>query len=56
MGTALSRAERRRHKARIKRLGDEITLPGTTINPADAGYQPLLLTDPALRRRDSTNH
>ncbi|WP_131747794.1 aldo/keto reductase [Frankia sp. Cppng1_Ct_nod] len=34
---------------------DEIVPPGTTINPADAGYQPPSLTDPALRRRSSTN-
>ncbi|MEV0607866.1 aldo/keto reductase [Polymorphospora rubra] len=30
---------------------DEIVPPGVTINPADAGYQPPSLTDPARRRR-----
>ena len=30
---------------------DEIVPPGTTLNPADAGYQPPSLTDPAHRRR-----
>ncbi len=30
---------------------DEIVPPGTNLNPADAGYQPPALTDPALRRR-----
>ena len=30
---------------------DELVPPGTTINPADAGYTPPSLTDPALRRR-----
>jgi aryl-alcohol dehydrogenase-like predicted oxidoreductase len=30
---------------------DEIVPPGTTLNPADAGYQPPSLTDPARRRR-----
>jgi aryl-alcohol dehydrogenase-like predicted oxidoreductase len=30
---------------------DEIVPPGTNLNPADAGYQPPSLTDPALRRR-----
>lgn len=30
---------------------DEIVPPGTTLNPADAGYKPPSLTDPARRRR-----
>src|SRR5690606_27998256 len=30
---------------------DAIVPPGTTINPADLGYDPPSLTDPALRRR-----
>ncbi|MEO3748338.1 aldo/keto reductase [Plantactinospora sp. B5E13] len=30
---------------------DQIVPPGTTLNPADAGYQPPSLTDPARRRR-----
>src|SRR5487761_1807360 len=30
---------------------DEIVPPGTSLNPADGGYQPPPLTDPALRRR-----
>ncbi|MEV4627177.1 aldo/keto reductase [Micromonospora sp. NPDC049523] len=30
---------------------DEIVPPGTTLNPADAGYQPPELTDPRRRRR-----
>jgi aryl-alcohol dehydrogenase-like predicted oxidoreductase len=30
---------------------DELVPPGSNINPADAGYQPPALTDPALRRR-----
>ena len=30
---------------------DEIVPPGRTINPADAGYTPPALADPALRRR-----
>ncbi|MFG1886085.1 aldo/keto reductase [Micromonospora sp. NPDC049102] len=30
---------------------DAIVPPGTTLNPADAGYQPPSLTDPAGRRR-----
>ncbi|AGP52213.1 hypothetical protein M271_02910 [Streptomyces rapamycinicus NRRL 5491] len=30
---------------------DEIVPPGTTISPADEGYQPPSLTDPAARRR-----
>ncbi|WP_433318394.1 aldo/keto reductase [Micromonospora sp. CA-269861] len=29
---------------------DAIVPPGTTLNPADAGYQPQWLTDPAYRR------
>jgi hypothetical protein len=32
---------------------DEIVPPGTTVNPADRGYQPPALTDPFLRRRRS---
>jgi aryl-alcohol dehydrogenase-like predicted oxidoreductase len=30
---------------------DELASPGTTINPADTGYTPPSLADPALRRR-----
>jgi aryl-alcohol dehydrogenase-like predicted oxidoreductase len=30
---------------------DEIVPPGTTLNPADAGYRPPSLADPAQRRR-----
>ncbi|MEU8181213.1 aldo/keto reductase [Micromonospora sp. NPDC049047] len=30
---------------------DAIVAPGTTLNPADAGYQPSSLSDPAYRRR-----
>jgi aryl-alcohol dehydrogenase-like predicted oxidoreductase len=30
---------------------DQVVPPGTTLNPADAGWQPPALTDPALRRR-----
>ncbi|GGK07451.1 aldo/keto reductase [Pilimelia anulata] len=30
---------------------DEIVPPGVTLNPADAGYQPPSLTEPAVRRR-----
>ncbi|HEX6681748.1 MAG TPA: aldo/keto reductase [Candidatus Limnocylindrales bacterium] len=30
---------------------DEIVPPGTDLNPADAGYRPPSLTDPAVRRR-----
>ena len=30
---------------------DEIVPPGVTLNPADAGYQPPSITDPAVRRR-----
>jgi aryl-alcohol dehydrogenase-like predicted oxidoreductase len=30
---------------------DRIVPPGTTLNPADAGWQPPALTDPSLRRR-----
>ncbi|MEK8107198.1 hypothetical protein NKG94_22325 [Micromonospora sp. M12] len=29
---------------------DAIVPPGTTLNPADAGYQPAWLADPAYRR------
>ncbi|MEN3608731.1 aldo/keto reductase [Plantactinospora sp. ZYX-F-223] len=32
---------------------DEIVPPGTTLNPADAGYQPPALTDPSARRRSA---
>ncbi|YCH09738.1 aldo/keto reductase [Arthrobacter sp. alpha11c] len=32
---------------------DEIVAPGTTLNTADAGYEPAWLTDPARRRRSS---
>ncbi len=30
---------------------DQIVPPGTNLNPADGGYEPPALTDPALRRR-----
>jgi aryl-alcohol dehydrogenase-like predicted oxidoreductase len=30
---------------------DQVVPPGTTLNPADAGWQPPAVTDPALRRR-----
>jgi aryl-alcohol dehydrogenase-like predicted oxidoreductase len=30
---------------------DKIVLPGTNINPADAGYSPPAITNPKLRRR-----
>jgi aryl-alcohol dehydrogenase-like predicted oxidoreductase len=30
---------------------DQVVPPGTTLNPADAGWQPPALTEPALRRR-----
>ena len=30
---------------------DKIVAPGTTLNPADAGWQPPVLADPAARRR-----
>jgi aryl-alcohol dehydrogenase-like predicted oxidoreductase len=30
---------------------DEVVPPGTTVNPADAGWQPAVLTDARLRRR-----
>ena len=30
---------------------DQVVPPGTTLNPADAGWQPPALTDPTLRRR-----
>ena len=30
---------------------DQIVPPGVTLNPADAGWQPPSLTDPAARRR-----
>jgi aryl-alcohol dehydrogenase-like predicted oxidoreductase len=30
---------------------DQIVPPGMTLNPADAGWQPPALTDPAVRRR-----
>ncbi|GAA0928598.1 aldo/keto reductase [Streptomyces rhizosphaericus] len=33
---------------------DEIVPPGTTISPADEGYQPPSLTDPATRRRPAS--
>jgi aryl-alcohol dehydrogenase-like predicted oxidoreductase len=32
---------------------DEIVPPGTTLNPADAGYQPPSIAQPAERRRSS---
>jgi hypothetical protein len=28
---------------------DQVVPPGVTLNPADAGWQPPVLTDPALR-------
>jgi len=30
---------------------DQIVPPGVNLNPADAGWQPPSLTDPAARRR-----
>jgi hypothetical protein len=30
---------------------DQIVPPGMTLNPADSGWQPPLLADPAARRR-----
>jgi hypothetical protein len=30
---------------------DQIVPPGTTLNPADVGWQPDVLTDTAARRR-----
>jgi hypothetical protein len=30
---------------------DQIVPPGVNLNPADAGWQPSALTDPAVRRR-----
>jgi hypothetical protein len=30
---------------------DQIVPPGVTLNPADAGWQPPSLTEPAARRR-----
>jgi len=33
---------------------DAIVPPGTTLNPADSGYQPPSLADPARRRRGGT--
>jgi len=30
---------------------DQIVPPGGNLNPADAGWQPSALTDPAVRRR-----
>jgi hypothetical protein len=30
---------------------DQIVPPGVTLNPADAGWQPSVLADPAARRR-----
>lgn len=30
---------------------DRIVPPGVTLNPADAGYHPPSITDPATRRR-----
>ena len=32
---------------------DEIVPPGTTFNPADAGWTPPALASPALRRRQA---
>ena len=34
---------------------DEIVPPGTNLNPADRGYEPPALADPALRRRSLTS-
>jgi hypothetical protein len=28
---------------------DQVVRPGVTLNPADAGWQPPVLTDPALK-------
>jgi hypothetical protein len=33
---------------------DQIVPPGTNLNPADAGWQPPALTDPAVRRRPAS--
>jgi aryl-alcohol dehydrogenase-like predicted oxidoreductase len=33
---------------------DQIVPPGVTLNPADAGFQPPILADPAARRRPPT--
>ncbi len=33
---------------------DQIVPPGVTLNPADAGWQPPALTDPAARRPPAT--
>ena len=30
---------------------DQVVPPGVTLNPADAGWQPPVLGDPAARRR-----
>ncbi len=32
---------------------DKIVPPGTNLSSRDAGYQPVALTDPALRRRSA---
>lgn len=32
---------------------DKIVPPGTNLSARDAGYQPVALTDPALRRRSA---
>jgi hypothetical protein len=31
-----------------------LAVPGTNLNPADAGWQPPVLTDPAARRRPAS--
>ncbi len=35
---------------------DEIVPPGTNLNPADSGYQPPEITNPAQRRRSALTH
>src|SRR4051812_39018895 len=46
----LAAAEVRLEPALLDRI-DEIVAPGSTVTPADAGYLPPALSDPALRRR-----
>ncbi|MBE9373871.1 aldo/keto reductase [Saccharopolyspora sp. HNM0983] len=46
----LTAAEIRLDEATMNRI-DEIVPPGTNLNPADAGWTPAPLADPALRRR-----
>jgi len=46
----LGAAEKTLDAATLDRI-DEIVPPGTNVNPVDAGYQPVTLADPRLRRR-----